>query len=184
MKEKSIEINKQIEYGLEQVEKDKSLKISLKDFMFIYKTIEEFRRFFHNRNHYRTLNSIHTYIGNNEVGAFSILDKLYCKVLDKYFPKEMERLEDKITHPDYPYYYNLKAESKFKLEAVEEIETPIFELIKEMGFTISKIENNWKAENYSSEFTADSPSRLLGLISLYQIKGENWEINRELRNDS
>ena len=178
MSKKTKEINEQIEYGIDTLPDNRFVNINLRDFMLLYKSIEEFRRFFHNRNHYPLLNDVHTYIGNSKNGALSILNKLYCKILDKYLPEDIdnpsEEDDEKFTHPNYPYYYHLKAQDKFKLTLTDEVEGSILTLIKEMDFEVSKQNNIWKAENYNTEFKADTPSQLLGLISLYRAKGSDY----------
>ena len=84
-----------------------------------------------------------------------------------------------LTHPEYPFYYQLKKDEKFNLSAAGNTEPPAFELLKEMGFEVSKNEDNWIAENYNERFTAKSPTELLGLVSLYQAKGERWQVSDE-----
>ncbi|VAW10754.1 hypothetical protein MNBD_BACTEROID03-736, partial [hydrothermal vent metagenome] len=44
---KSKDINEQIKFGLNSIDPEKTIEIKLKDFMLIYKTFEEFNRFFH-----------------------------------------------------------------------------------------------------------------------------------------
>lgn len=177
MSEKSKEINDQIEYGIDKIPSNRFVNINLIDFMLVYKSIEEFRRFFHNRSHYPLLSDVHTYMGNSTNGAYSILNKLYCKILDKYLPEDIdnpsEEDENKFSHPSFPYYYQLKTEDKYKLTLTEKTEIPIIDLIKEMGFEIQKEGHKWKAEDYNTEFIADTPSQLLGMISLYKVKGCN-----------
>jgi hypothetical protein len=112
MKEKSKEINEQVEYGLNSIDPDSKIEIKLKDFMFIYKTFEEFNRFFHQPDHYKTIEDIETYLGNRDSGAYALIYKLIYKILDQYLPKEIEgRFDDEddpFHHPEFPYYYKLK----------------------------------------------------------------------------
>lgn len=68
---------------------------------------------------------------------------------------------------------------KFKLSATGNTEPPAFELIKALGFTVSKNDDIWKAENEKALFFAASPLELLGLITLYNAKGENWRVSDE-----
>ena len=71
------------------------------------------------------------------------------------------------------------AEKYFRLSAAGNTEPPAFELIKEMGFDVRKMQGVWIAENRNSRFSASSPLELLGLISLHQAKGENWKVSDE-----
>ncbi len=112
MKEKSSEINKQIEFGLETIESDRRVEIKLKDLMYIYKTFEEFNRFFHQPMHYPTMQDINIYLGNEDYGAYSVISKMYYEVLSKYVPKEIMDNWGEENCPfdidEYPYYYKVK----------------------------------------------------------------------------
>lgn len=178
--DKSKEVNEQIKYGIDSIDEERYVNVKLKDLMFIYKAIEEFRRFFHNRHHYPLYIDIETYMGNNEYGAFSILNELYTKTLDTYIPDDIEDSlggdNDKLTHPDFPYYYNLKQEVKIKLGAGGNLEPVAYSILKKMDFELSKEGDSWKAENYCSSFQASSPLELLGLISIYKSKGINFDV--------
>jgi len=116
MKTKSKEINEQIEFGLDSIDSEKTIEIKLKDFMLVYKTFEEFNRFFHQPMHYPTIEDIEIYLGNKDSGAYSVISEIYYKMLPQYLPKEIdEKLgeeNDPFDNPEYPYYYNLKNESE------------------------------------------------------------------------
>ena len=60
---------------------------------------------------------------------------------------------------------------------------PAIEVIQNKGFKISIVdyeENfDWKAYNDKNEFIASDPLRLLGLIIIYENKGENWNDFKE-----
>lgn len=66
---------------------------------------------------------------------------------------------------------------KFQLSAAGNTEPPAFELIKEMGFEVLKKDDFWIAESLNCRFNASSPLELLGLIKLYQAKGEQWRVS-------
>ena len=104
--------NEIIEYGLDSISVDEKIEIDLKDFVYIYKTFEEFNRYFHQPLHYTEISDIKKYMGNKEQGAYSIIAKLYYKVMDKYVKGDLKkRLEDedgKLINPNHPYYFNEK----------------------------------------------------------------------------
>jgi hypothetical protein len=68
---------------------------------------------------------------------------------------------------------------KFKLSTAGNTVPSAFELIKDLGFVVSKKNDIWKAENEKALFIATSPLELLGLITLYNAKGENWQVSDE-----
>lgn len=51
-------------------------------------------------------------------------------------------------------------------------------VLKSKDFNISRIEQNeseiWVAENDSALLRADSPTELLGLVSMYEHRGKDW----------
>ncbi|RZJ51768.1 MAG: hypothetical protein EOO44_13905 [Flavobacterium sp.] len=110
--EKSKEINQQIEFGLDSLNEERTIEIKLKDFMLMYKTFEEFNRFFHQPAHYPTIEDLDNFLGNRDFGAYSIIHKMYYEVLNQYIPKDIQESLDAddsvFDHPDYPFYYNLK----------------------------------------------------------------------------
>ncbi|MDN5201004.1 hypothetical protein QQ008_06520 [Fulvivirgaceae bacterium BMA10] len=114
MNTKSKDVNEQIEFGLDSIDSEKTIEIKLKDFMLIYKTFQEFNRFFHQPMHFPTIEDIEVYLGNKDSGAYSMISKIYYQVLDKYLPKEIEdkfgEENDPFHCPDYPYYYKVKSD--------------------------------------------------------------------------
>ncbi len=112
MKEKSKEINEQIEFGLNTINPNKTVEIKLKDLIYIYKTFEEFNRFFHQPMHYPTIQDINIYLGDKDYGAYSIISEMYYHILDKYIPKEiMDNWGEENCPFDidkYPYYYKVR----------------------------------------------------------------------------
>ena len=58
-------------------------------------------------------------------------------------------------------------------------EPPAFFLLKELGFELSKYQDFYIAQNPEVEFVANSPLELLGLVVLYNAKGENWRASDE-----
>ena len=70
-----------------------------------------------------------------------------------------------------------KDSRKYHLMAAGNTEPPVFELIKEMGFAISKKSDSWRAEHENLRVGGKSPLELLALITLNQAKGEHWRIS-------
>lgn len=111
-KNKSKEINQQIEFGLDSIDSEKTVEIKLKDLMLIYKTFEELNRFFHQPMHYSTIEDLENFIGNKEFGAYSIISRIYYNVLCQYLPREIEQLfgeeNDPFENPQSPFYQRVK----------------------------------------------------------------------------
>ena len=106
--DQSKEINEQVTYGLDTIDPALTVTITLKDFMFIYKTFQEFNRFFHQPMHYQTIEDFTTYLGNVDAGAYAIIHQMYYHVLYQYLPQPIaEKLgetDNPFECPDLPYY--------------------------------------------------------------------------------
>lgn len=149
---KSIEINEQIEFGLENINDERKIEMKLKDFMFLYKTFEELNRFFHQPMHYPTIEDVNIYIGNKNYGAYSIISKTYYKILDQYLPKDIEKLIDdnKFQNPKYPYYYQVKNDENIDDGTLNIVDKATFsKFVSEMLKKLKEKNTNW--ENVKTE---------------------------------
>lgn len=112
MIDETKDITNQIKHGLESIDPNEMVQIRLKDFIQIYKTFEEFNRFFHQAMHYPTIEEIEDFIGNKDIGGYSAIHEMYYKILPKYLPKEIEehfgKSNDPFQHPKKPHYYKVK----------------------------------------------------------------------------
>ena len=79
--EEYTDVESQVEYGLEKVDPTRKIEVSLKDFLYLHNTIEEFIRFFHQPMHYQTLEDVEKFLGNIDKGAFHIL----CELKSKFY---------------------------------------------------------------------------------------------------
>jgi hypothetical protein len=82
----------QIQEKLASIPEDETIEISLKQLLFIYKAIEEWRDYFHNDAHYPTLEEVKKYIGTKDQGMYAVLDYIYLKIFDNVFSEDMEDL--------------------------------------------------------------------------------------------
>jgi len=152
MKSKSKDINEQIEFGLDSIDPDQTVEIRLRDFMMIYKTFEEFNRFFHQPLNYPSIEDIEVYLGNKDFGAYSVISKIYYQILPQYLPKEIEERFGEVNDPfdisKYPYYYKQKNDAN--------------------------IDDGTLNVSDRKSFSTFARS----LMSEYQKGGENWENKR------
>jgi hypothetical protein len=101
-------IEEQIEYGLDTIESERQVELSLKDLMYVFQTIGEYIRFFHQPLHYKKLKDVSEFLGTVDKGAFSALHKCYYDILRKYIPEDIEEAFDdgeRFENPNPPYYY-------------------------------------------------------------------------------
>jgi len=107
--EKYTDIESQVEYGLEKIDPNRKIEVSLKDFLYMHNTIGEFVRFFHQPRHHETLENVEKFMGNIEKGAFHLLCEIYYTKFQyrNIFPKDIQEMIDnsELENPNYPYYY-------------------------------------------------------------------------------
>lgn len=167
---KAKEINEQIEFGLENIDDERKIEIKLKDFMYLYKTIEEFRRFFHQPMHYPTIEDVNIYLGNKNYGAFSIINKIYCKTLDQYLPKDIENLMDDnvFKNPKYPYYYKVKNDENIDDGTLNVVDKATFSaFVSEMLKELKEKNTNWENEK-SEDFIESIVSYSEDIVGYYK----------------
>ena len=113
---KSKQINEIIEFGLDSIDPNEKVEVSLADLMLMYKTMEEFNRFFHNSDHYENIEDIHQFMGSVKGGGYSMIHKLYYATLPKYIPEriydQLGEEGDPFEYPANPYYFNKNEEKK------------------------------------------------------------------------
>ena len=107
MKKKTPSINEIVEYGLDSLDPNETINVNIKDLIYIYKSFEEFNRFFHQPLHFKKLDDIVQYLGNKDEGAYSIIHKVYYKIFDRMLPPHIKDIveDDDFQHPEYPFYY-------------------------------------------------------------------------------
>ena len=98
-----------VEYGLDKISERETITMSLLDFLYMRRVLEEYMRFFHNPDHYPTIDAVKDYLGNiSSGGGFEVLNTaLYEKICTVELPDEVEKMfaDDMFEHPLYPKYY-------------------------------------------------------------------------------
>ena len=99
-------------YGIdEHIKSDETVEVNLRDLLFVSATLQELIRFFHNRDHYPTIQDIHDYMGgrgNN--GAYDLISKSNYELIRKMLPKHVDELFDEgvFDSPQMPFYFEPK----------------------------------------------------------------------------
>ena len=100
------------EYGLDKIPADKTVAVNLRDFMYIYRALEEYMRFFHNPDHYPTINDIKDFLGDvSSGGAFEVFSTAIYKIYNMNLPDEIQNMLDDgvFEHTSFPEYYKDKS---------------------------------------------------------------------------
>lgn len=103
----TADIKEILKHEIDSVSVKEKVEITLRDFILLYKTIEELRRFFHNPEHLKNKSQVELYIGNKNTGMYSLLDELYRIELDKLLTPEIELIleSDKLDSGKSPFYF-------------------------------------------------------------------------------
>ena len=98
-----------IEYGLNNISDKEKITMSLKDFLYIRRVLEEYMRYLHNPDHYPDIEAIQNFLGDiSSGGGFECLSTaIYKKVYKVDLPSKIEKMIDDgvFEHPLYPSYY-------------------------------------------------------------------------------
>ena len=108
-----------VEYGLDKISDEQTITINLRDFMYIYKVLEEYMRFFNNPDHYQKIDDVKEFLGTiSSGGGFEVLNNaLYNKISKKIkFPKEIDDMiiNGVFENPLFPKYYNVEKNRRKK----------------------------------------------------------------------
>ena len=107
--ERYTSLEEQVEYGLETIPADRLVSVPLRDLMYVFRTMGELNRFFHQPIHYRSLADVETFLGNrlDGAGAGDLIAECFYRKIRDMLPPDIEAAfnTDRFDPPDYPYYY-------------------------------------------------------------------------------
>ena len=103
---KYTSIEEQVRYGLDSIDPSRTVEVSLRDLVFVYKTIGELQRFFHQPLHSTTLIQVERFLGNSDSGAYHLIKECYRNRLASALPTDVATaLEEDELYPDDPPEY-------------------------------------------------------------------------------
>lgn len=105
-------VEEQVEYGLDTIDPDRTVEVSLRDLMFTYQTIGLLINFFHQPLHFPNSESIEKFLGDQNQGAYHLLSEVYYKRLYDVWPEDIRQGfdESRFDNPNPPYYYQPDSE--------------------------------------------------------------------------
>lgn len=104
------DVKSQVEFGLEKIDPNRKIEVSLKDFLYLHNVLSEYIRFFHQPMHYETLEDVNKFLGDykNE-GHFHLVKEVFYNKFEyrDVFPKDIVEMIDnsEFENPNPPYYY-------------------------------------------------------------------------------
>lgn len=95
----------------ENIGADVTVEVNLRDLVFVAHALQEFVQYFHNQDHYPTIEDVHEYLGDKKnKRAFHLLSMANYEVMERMLPKLLDELYDEgaFDAPKHPYYFKPK----------------------------------------------------------------------------
>jgi hypothetical protein len=105
-------VEEQVEYGLDTIPEDRMVSVPLRDLMYVFETLGELNRFFHQPLNFQSLADVNEFLGNTNQGAYHLIAECYYRKLRDMLPPDIEAAfdTDRFDNPEPPYYYKHKSE--------------------------------------------------------------------------
>ncbi|MBU6953182.1 hypothetical protein [Hahella sp. HN01] len=96
-------------YGFDAIDPDEKVEVNLKDLMYVFSTLQEYLRFFHQPLRYQKTEDIDRFMGSiNDKAAFKLLHTSIHEKMRNMFPEHIEEKygEGEFDSPKLPFYYD------------------------------------------------------------------------------
>ena len=96
-------------FGLDEVDPDEKIEVNLKNLLYVFLTLQEYQRFFHQPLHYQSLEDVNKFLGSvNDRAGYKLLHTSIHVKMAGMFPKH---IEDKFDEGDFdskelPFYFD------------------------------------------------------------------------------
>ncbi|WOH38566.1 hypothetical protein RI844_04945 [Thalassotalea fonticola] len=100
-----------VSYDLEKIDENETVEVNLKDLMYVYRTLQEYMRFFHQPAHYPNLSDVQNFLGTADKPAgFHILNESVYNKMSEMLPEHISDMfnEGDFDCPKLPSYYDEK----------------------------------------------------------------------------
>ena len=96
-------------FGFDVISAEEKVEVSLKDLMYVFATLQEYQRFFHQPMHYRKLEDLERFLGSvNDGGGYKLLHTAIHEKMQNMLPKHIDEKygEGEFDSPKMPFYYD------------------------------------------------------------------------------
>ena len=103
-----------VSYNLDKIDKEVKVEVNLRDLVYVYRTLQEYVRFFHQPLHYPKIEDVEAFMGKaDEQGAFKILNEAVYEKMRNMMPEEIEEMfnDGHFDSSFLPFYYEEKNET-------------------------------------------------------------------------
>ena len=108
-KEYTDNLEEIVVFGFDAIDPDEKVEVNLKDLMYVFSTLQEYQRYFHQPSHYKSIKDIRQFLGSVEDSAgFKLLHTSIHEKMRGMLPEHIDRKyeEGDFDCPKLPYYYN------------------------------------------------------------------------------
>jgi hypothetical protein len=98
-----------VTYGFDAIDANEKVEVSLKDLMYVFSTLQEYQRFFHQPQHYQSMKDIERFLGSvNQQAGFKLLHTSIHEKMRNMLPDHIDQKygEGIFDSPKLPFYYD------------------------------------------------------------------------------
>lgn len=98
-----------VEYDLEKIDENATVNVNLQDLVYVYRTLQEYLRFFHQPMHYSKSSDIEQFLGSiSEPAGFKILHESVYNKMASMMPDHINEMfnDGDFDCPKLPFYYD------------------------------------------------------------------------------
>lgn len=95
-------------HGFDAIDPEEKVEVNLKDLMYVFSTLQEYQRFFHQPKHYRSLKDVEHFLGSvKDKGGYRLLHTAIHEKMRHMLPKHIDEkyIEGDFDCPTLPFYY-------------------------------------------------------------------------------
>ncbi|GGY85679.1 hypothetical protein GCM10011613_33210 [Cellvibrio zantedeschiae] len=96
-------------YGFEKIDPNEKVEVNLKDLMYVFATLLEYQRFFHQPAHYQSMKDIEKFLGSvAEPSGYKLLHISIHEKMRKMLPEYIKEKygDGDFDCPKFPFYYD------------------------------------------------------------------------------
>jgi len=104
-----------VEKDLDRISSDEICEVNVKDLTYVYRTLQEYMRFFHNPTHYANMGDLDAFMGTlGGSGAFTLLKDCVYNKIPKMIPDHIDQYmaDGFYESNEVPFNYNENRHSK------------------------------------------------------------------------
>ncbi len=84
-----------VTHGFKEIDPQETVEVNLKELLYVYCTLQEYQRFFHQPAHYNNLEDVKTFMGTlNDNGGFKLIHTAIHEKMGKMLPPHINELFD------------------------------------------------------------------------------------------